>query len=221
MDSTILTDIRYAAAHNFVGRPIDGYLEPRCLLTREAANALKQVQTAARAKGYGLKVYDCYRPARAGEDFATWARGPDETMKGEFYPGLAKSQLFPEGYVGGGKTTHSSGSTTDLTLVGLNPPTQRPYLPGEPLVPCTAPAGTRFPDNSVDMGTGFDCFDSRSHTQDPSITGEPLQNRLLLRQLMTDAGFVNYVNEWWHYDLAHNPHPDTYYDFPVAHDALT
>jgi D-alanyl-D-alanine dipeptidase len=37
---------------------------------------------------------------------------------------------------------------------------------------------------------------------------------------MTDAGFVNYHNEWWHFDLVNNPHPNTYYDFPVARGAL-
>jgi D-alanyl-D-alanine dipeptidase len=221
VDPTIVTDIRYASPHNFVGRPIAGYLEPRCLLATETAQALKQAQAAARAQGYSLKVYDCYRPARAGEDFATWVQGPDATMQGEFYPGLNKSDLFPQGFVGGAKTSHSSGSAVDLTLVPINAPSQRPYVPGEPLMPCTNPAGQRFPDNSIDMGTGYDCFDGRSHTQDPRITGTPLQNRLLLKQIMTNAGFVNYVNEWWHYDLVHNPHPNEYYDFPVAHDAIT
>src|SRR5215831_16847642 len=156
VDPTIVQDIRYATPHNFVGRPIKGYLEPRCLLTIQAAQALHQVQMAARAKGLGLKVYDCYRPARAGEDFANWARDlSDQTMKGEFYPDEPKSSLFTDGYVGGGKTSHSRGSTMDLTLVPYPPPSQRPFVPGEPLQPCTAPAGQRFPDNSVDMGTGF------------------------------------------------------------------
>jgi D-alanyl-D-alanine dipeptidase len=37
---------------------------------------------------------------------------------------------------------------------------------------------------------------------------------------MTDAGFVNYADEWWHYDLAHGPCPGKYFDFPVARAAL-
>jgi D-alanyl-D-alanine dipeptidase len=221
VDPTIQTDIRYAGSHNFVGRPITGYLEPRCLLTRQAAEALQQVQQNARAQGYTLKMYDCYRPSRAGEDFATWAASPDdESMKAEFFPDLSKHALFTDGFVGGGQTSHSGGSAVDLTLVPLDAPSQRPYVPGEPLVPCTAPAGQRFPDSSADMGTGFDCFDSRSHTLDERITGAARDHRLLLKQLMTDAGFVNYRNEWWHYDLVNNPHPNTYYDFPVARGAL-
>ncbi len=222
VDPTILLDIRYATPHNFVGRPVDGYLEPRCLVTRQAAEALKKAQTLARAHGYSLKMYDCYRPQRAGDDFVRWAGNlADQATKGEFYPAEPKSRVFADGYVGGARTSHSRGSTVDLTLVKLPPATQRPYQPGEPLVACTAPAGQRFPDNSIDMGTGFDCFDSRSHTLDSRITGPARANRLLLRQFMTQAGFTNYVNEWWHYQLDNEPYPDTYFDFPVADEALT
>jgi D-alanyl-D-alanine dipeptidase len=222
VDPSILRDIRYYTDHNFVGRRIDGYLEPRCLLTLTAARALARVQTAALAKGYRLKMYDCYRPERAGEDFSRWAKSPGEqTTKPEFYPDLTKSDLFPDGYVGGAKTSHSRGSTVDLTLVPVPAPSQRPYVAGEPLTPCTAPQAQRFPDNSLDMGTGFDCFNSRSHTLDSRITGQPRTNRLLLKQLMSDAGFVNYANEWWHFQLSGEPYPDTYFDFPVAHAAVS
>jgi zinc D-Ala-D-Ala dipeptidase len=219
VDSSIRTDIRYAGSHNFVGRPIAGYLEPRCLLTREAADGLARAQRSATAQGYSLKVYDCYRPSRAGQDFEQWSGTPQDSMKAEFYPSLSKHQLFTDGFVGGGQTTHSSGTAVDLTLVPLHAPSQRPFVPGEPLVACTAP--NRFPDDTVDMGTGYDCFDPRSHTVDPGVTGAARDHRLLLRQIMTDAGFVNYRNEWWHYDLVNSPHPDTYYDFPVARGALS
>ena len=221
VDPTILSDIRYYTDHNFVGRRIDGYLEPRCLLTREAAQALRKAQAAARAKGYSLKVYDCYRPMRAGEDFVSWARRPgDRTMQAEFYPNVDKGALFADGYVGGARTSHSRGTAVDLTIVKLPAKTQRAYQKGEPLTSCAASVRQRFPDNTVDMGTGYDCFDARSHTLNPAITGTPRNNRLLLRQLMTDAGFVNYANEWWHYDLAGDPNPHAYYDFPVARAAL-
>jgi D-alanyl-D-alanine dipeptidase len=113
VDPTIVNDIRYYSDHNFVGRRIDGYLEPRCLLAEPTAQALHRAQTAARERGYSLKVYDCYRPARAGEDFARWAHDPDDQlMKGEFYPDEPKSRLFADGYVGGGTTTHSSGTAS-------------------------------------------------------------------------------------------------------------
>ncbi|NJC65877.1 M15 family metallopeptidase [Planosporangium flavigriseum] len=221
VDPTIMQDIRYATDHNFVGRPIDGYVEPLCILTRQAAEALHRVQTAARAHGYGVKVYDCYRPQRAVDDFVRWSRRFDEQKtKAEFYPKLDKSELFNQGYIAG-PTTHSSGSTIDLTLVALPAHTQRPYVDGEQLLPCSAPADQRFPDNSADMGTGFDCFDSLAHTLDPRITGPAMEHRLLLKQLMQDAGFKNYSSEWWHYSLTQEPYPRKYFDFPVARGAVS
>jgi D-alanyl-D-alanine dipeptidase len=220
VDPTILQDIRYATDHNFVGRPIVGYREPLCILTRQAAEGLHRVQTAALARGYSLKVYDCYRPQRAVDDFIRWAQLlDDQRMKAEFYPRVDKSVLFAEGYIGG-PTAHSRGSTMDLTLVSMPPRAQPSYVQGEPLTSCFAPVGQRFPDNTLDMGTGFDCFDSLAHTLDSRITGQAMDNRLLLKQLMKDAGFNNYAKEWWHYTLAGEPYPKTYFDFQVARDAL-
>ncbi|MGC4808274.1 M15 family metallopeptidase [Micromonospora sp. DT233] len=220
VDPTIVTDARYATAHNFVGRPIAGYREPLCLLTRPAAEALRRVQEAARATGHRLKVYDCYRPQRAVDEFVAWGRdADDDRMKAEFYPDVAKSRLFADGYLGA-PTAHSRGSTVDLTLVADPPPEQPRYAPGERLVPCTAPAGRRFADNGVDMGTGFDCFDPRAHTAAPGITGLARANRDLLKRLMTAHGFTNYPREWWHYRYDDEPYPETYFDFPVARSSL-
>ncbi|GAA2349175.1 M15 family metallopeptidase [Dactylosporangium salmoneum] len=215
VDSSILEDVRYATPHNFVGRVVNGYERPRCLLTRVAAEALHRVQQSAQARGYSLKVYDCYRPQRAVDDFVRWADNPDQAMKAEFYPQVDKSQLFPDGYIGG-PTAHSRGSTLDLTLVALPAAAQRAYRPGEPLVSCTSPAGQRFPDDTLDMGTGFDCFDPLAHTAAGGIDQRQRANRDLLVGLMADGGFTNYPKEWWHYTLDHEPFPDTYFDFPVA-----
>ncbi len=166
-------------------------------------------------QGYSLKVYDCYRPQRAVNDFVAWAKDlGDVRMKGEFYPRVEKSRLFEDGYIAA-KSGHSRGSTMDLTIVRLPARPTRPYVPGEPLVPCWAPKAERFPDNSVDMGTGFDCFDTLSHTLDPRVTGVQRANRLLLKSAMERAGFVNLAEEWWHYTLRGEPYPDTYFDFPV------
>ncbi|GII23772.1 M15 family metallopeptidase [Planosporangium mesophilum] len=221
VDHTILQDIRYDTYHNFVGRPIVGYRDPICILTRQAAEGLHRAQVAAQSLGYSLKVYDCFRPQRAVDDFVRWAeRLDDQRMKAEFYPRVDKTVLFADGYIAS-RSGHSRGSTVDLTLVALPPRPQRPYLRGEPLVSCFAPRWQRFGDNTVDMGTGFDCFDPLANTLDPRITGRAMDNRLLLKQVMTDAGFTNYASEWWHYTLAGEPYPDTYFDFPVARRAVT
>ena len=94
-------------------------------------------------------------------------------------------------------------------------------MPGQPLVDCTAPQQVRFADNSIDMGTGFDCFDTLAHTLDPRIEGDELKNRLLLKEGLEKQGFVNYDKEWWHYTYQPEPYPDTYFDFPIDPHSLT
>jgi D-alanyl-D-alanine dipeptidase len=221
VDPTILQDMRYAAKYNFVGRRIDGYREPLCILTRGAARALERAQSALAPKGYTLKVYDCYRPQRAVDHFARWADDTDDTkMKREFYPRLDKGSLHDDGYIAH-RSGHSRGSTVDLTLVKLPPKTQPRWSRKRfGLVPCFAPRRKRFPDNSVSMGTAFDCFDPRAHTLDPRITGRPHRNRLLLRDTLDAAGFDDYANEWWHFTLRGERYPARYFDFPVARRSL-
>ncbi|MFH9008197.1 M15 family metallopeptidase [Streptomyces afghaniensis] len=221
VDPTIIQEMRYFTRHNFVGERIDGYAQPICVLTRPAAQALHKAQTRLLRQGYTLKVYDCYRPQRAVDHFVRWAKDlDDQAMKGEFYPNVDKTRLFADGYIAE-KSGHSRGSTLDVTLVKLPAKPTRPYHPGEPLVPCFAPKDERFPDNSVDMGTGFDCFDTLSHTLDPRVQGQQRANRLLLKSTLEGLGFVNLAEEWWHYTYKPEPYPDTYFDFPVSRKALT
>jgi zinc D-Ala-D-Ala dipeptidase len=218
---SILQDIRYSTVHNFVGERITGYKEPLCVLTSQAAAALAQAQQQLLTQGYSLKVYDCYRPQRAVDHFVSWAADlDDEKMKTEFYPDVDKSALFSDGYIAE-KSGHSRGSTMDVTLVKLPATATRAYVPGETLVPCYAPAEQRFPDNSIDMGTGFDCFDPLAHTLSSEVTDSQHANRLLLKDTLESLGFVNLAEEWWHFTYSAEPFPDTYFDFPVARSSLT
>jgi zinc D-Ala-D-Ala dipeptidase len=214
VDPAILRDMRYATRYNFVGRRIDGYREPVCLLQRRAARALKRVQAHVTEQGYTLKVYDCYRPQRAVDHFIRWSRNGSRRMKREFYPRVDKRRVFDLGYVAR-RSGHSRGSTVDLTLVKL-PPKAQPHWSREEfgLTPCTAPYRRRFPDNSVNMGTSYDCFDTRSHTF--NSRGRVRDNRLLLRRAMERAGFEPYDNEWWHFTLRNERYPERYFDFPVS-----
>lgn len=219
VDASILQDMRYATAHNFTGSPVDGYLAPECILTRPAAEALARAQQDFLEQGYTLKVYDCYRPQRAVDEFVAWAADlADQRMKPEFYPRVDKSVLFADGYIAE-RSGHSRGSTLDVTLVALPAAATPPYVEGQPLVDCAAPQVIRFPDNSVDMGTGFDCFDTLAHTLDPRITGDQAKNRLLLGEGLERQGFVNYDKEWWHFTYqpagVGEPYPQSYFDFPV------
>jgi len=218
VDPTILQDMRYATSYNFVGRRIDGYREPVCILTRKAARALRRAQADLQPKGYGLKVYDCYRPTRAVEQFARWAANlADQKMKREFYPRVDKRRAFELGYIAH-RSGHSRGSTVDVTLVRLPPRTQ-PAWDGR-LRGCFARYRRRFADNGVNMGTGYDCIDPRAHTSDPRIKGRPHRNRMRLKRALERRGFEPYANEWWHFTLRDEPYPEKYFDFPVARDSL-
>ena len=80
---------------------------------------------------------------------------------------------------------------------------------------CRAPVAQRYADSSLDMGTGYDCFDTLSWTEDGRISGQARANRLLLRAVMERHGFRNYEREWWHYTFVKEPYPETYFDFPI------
>ncbi len=200
---------------NFTGHPLPGYNAPECILRREAAEALKRVQAELVQENLSLKVYDCYRPTRAVSAMAAWAHdGDDSDATRRFYPAQRKSRLFALGYIAV-QSKHSTGTTVDLTLVKL-PVTPAPrFDPAARYGPCTGPAAKRAPDNSVDMGTGFDCFDTRSYGANRAITPEQRRWRGVLNTTMRRHGFANYFREWWHYSFVGAPEPRTY-DFAIV-----
>ncbi|MBY0292404.1 MAG: M15 family metallopeptidase [Alphaproteobacteria bacterium] len=215
IDPTILQEVRYAEFHNFVGRPIPSYNAPVIIATHPVAFALKAVQAELRPFQLTLKVYDAYRPQDASDAFARWAADPnDQLMKAEFYPTVDKKNLFKEGYIAT-HSSHTRGSAVDLTIVPLPVPPQPTWKPGDPLVDGRLRKGQRFPDNSIDMGTSFDCLSEASHTMNPDFPSEVRANRLLLKTLMEKHGFQGYALEWWHFNLVNEPYPDTYFNFPV------
>ena len=217
VDPSILQDIRYAGADNFTGKPVPGYGAAECVLTRAAAEALARIQVALRPQNLTLKVYDCYRPQRAVASFVAWAKQKDRAPPTRrFFPNLRKEQLVPLGYIAE-QSSHPRGVAVDLTLVQLPAVDVPPLDPKVAYAPCTAKAAKRAPDNSVDMGTGYDCFDTQSHTASPRINKEQRAWRLRLLGAMTKEGFENFDKEWWHYVF---PSPDqTVHDFEVTkHD---
>ena len=186
----LVTEIRYAGTHNFVGRRIDGYAAARCLLTKPAAAALAEVARDLAPRGLAIKVFDCYRPARAVANFVRWASDLNDTAgKAEFYPHVAKRTLFKNGYISS-RSGHSRGSTVDLTLV-------------------------RIGDGDLDMGTPFDFFSPLSSPAAAGVSAEAKANRSVLATAMRRRGFRPYAKEWWHFTLSAEPFPNTYFDFPV------
>src|SRR5260370_14341822 len=77
IDPTIIQDIRYAGANNFMGRPLAGYGAAECVVKREVGLALKNIQRELARQKLSLKMFDCYRPARAVAAMVAWAEnGP-------------------------------------------------------------------------------------------------------------------------------------------------
>lgn len=189
---SIIQEIRYFSTYNFIGDRIDGYEEPCALLTKEAARALKQVANELAVRGLRLKIFDAYRPVCAVKHFVLWGiEDTDVRMKQYFYPELQKQELFKLGYVAA-KSSHSRGSTVDLTLLDMK--TGR----------------------ELDMGSPFDYFGQESHPDWRGITDEQFENRMILRRAMLRNGFLPIDCEWWHFTLADEPYPDTYFEFPVS-----
>ena len=217
IDPTILQDMRYAGTDNFTGRRVPGYGAPECVLLREAAEALSRVQQALAPRKLSLKVYDCYRPRRAVRSFVEWVEaetGVSDPLLKRFHPRIERGQLISLGYVSA-MSHHSRGDTVDLTLVELPAKTAPPFKRDATYGACTGPAEGRAPDASVDMGTGFDCFDPLSHTNAAGISPAQRRWREILVEAMAEQGFRNYFREWWHFTLART-HPGRSFNVPIT-----
>jgi D-alanyl-D-alanine dipeptidase len=216
VDPTIVQDIRYASAHNFVGRPVKGYLAAECILTEPAAKGLAVVQKKLAEQKLSLIVWDCYRPKRAVEDFLQWSKDPAHAeMKAEFYPNADKERLFALGYLAM-RSAHSRGSTVDLGIVPATLSAVPKADPSQPLKACTLPKGERFEDGAIDFGTGYDCLDEMAATSNAGAGDVGLRNRQLLKAAMLAAGFRPYSKEWWHFELADEPFRQDGFDFEIA-----
>jgi D-alanyl-D-alanine dipeptidase len=216
IEPTIVQDIRYAGSHNFVGRPIRGYLAAECILSQPAANALVNVQRKLTEKELSLIVWDCYRPKRAVDDFLQWSKDPAHSeMKTEFYPRTDKEKLFALGYLAN-PSAHSRGSTVDLAIIPTAFASAPPQNPSQSLKACTSPKGQRFEDGTNDFGTGYDCLDVLANTSNARAGGIARRNRQTLRSYMQGAGFRPYAREWWHFELINAPFHRGGFDFEVS-----
>ncbi len=187
----IVQEIRYYSTYNFVGARVNGYNAPVAILTKEAADALKYANDEFNSLGYRIKIYDAYRPQSAVNHFVSWAEDIDDVkMKDVFYPDLDKKDLFSLGYIAR-QSSHSRGSTVDMTLIDMKT------------------------GQEIDTGSAFDSFDKISNHGTDKITKRQTENRELIMNVMGKHGFAPYEQEWWHYTLENEPHPNTYYDFPV------
>ena len=171
LDASVAVSLKYSTADNFIKEDVYGDLE-RAYLQPMAAQKLIKAQQALKKinPNYHLLVYDGARPRRVTIIF--WKR---------------MSHLPPnrrEDFVADPKqgSIHNFGCAVDLTIADQN-------------------------NKPLDMGTIFDFFgqeaEPRRETQmlkEGKITEKQLQNRRLLRNVMTQAGFTSIITEWWHYN---------------------
>jgi D-alanyl-D-alanine dipeptidase len=112
LDDSIKLDVRYATPNNFAGRAV--YREARAFLQRPAALALARASRALKRHGYGLAVFDGYRPWAVTKLF--WDITPAD--KKQFVADPAKG------------SRHNRGGAVDLTLYDLKTGRQV-SMPGE------------------------------------------------------------------------------------------
>ncbi|WP_296637399.1 M15 family metallopeptidase [Polaribacter sp.] len=191
IDATIQKELRYLSTNNFIGKPIDGYLENKVIVTKKTAIALKKIQTKLYKEGLSLKIFDAYRPQKAVNHFVRWAKVLEDTiMKKKYYPNVLKSQLFQKGYIAH-KSGHTRGSTIDLTIVSIKD------------------------GKELDMGSNYDYFGIQSHPFFNGLSKLQQKNRMFLRKVMLAENFSPYDNEWWHFTLKKEPFPKRYFDFNI------
>ncbi len=184
-------DAKYATWDNFTGKPVDGYLANRIVGTKSLCAALARAREGAASLGFGLLLWDGYRPQRAVDCFLRWAKLPEDgRTKRRHYPNIDRAEMLEQGYMAA-RSAHSRGSTVDLTLYRLA-------------------TGERAP-----MGGDYDLMDAISHHGATGITRAEASNRRHLRSIMEGCGFGSYEREWWHYTLRDEPYPDTYFDLPI------
>jgi zinc D-Ala-D-Ala dipeptidase len=185
-------DAKYATWDNFTGKPVDGYLANRIVGSRALCIALERARHHAASLGFGLLLWDGYRPQRAVESFLQWSTRPEDgRRKQRHYPNIERSEMIDRGYVAA-KSGHSRGSAVDLTLF---------HLASRTIVP---------------MGGDHDLMDPVSHHGAEGITHVEAGNRRVLRSIMEESGFRPLDCEWWHYSLTDEPYPNMYFDFPIA-----
>lgn len=189
-------DAKYATWDNFTGKPVDGYLANRIVGTRALCAGLARARDNAAELGFGLLLWDGYRPQRAVDSFLRWSEQPETgETKMRHYPNIDRAEMFDRGYVAA-RSGHSRGSTVDLSLFHL--------ATGE----------------QVAMGGHHDLMDPISHHGAPGITSAEARDRAQLCSVMEESGFRRYDVEWWHYTLLDEPYPDSYFDFPIAWSAV-
>lgn len=185
----IRQDLKYASLDNFTQKKVEGYNDNNAILTKQAAEALLLVEKELNKKGYGLIVFDAYRPKKAVNSFLKWKDLPDvPEIKEKYYPNITKEEIFKREFIVQ-DSSHCRGSTVDVGVVELET------------------------EKELDMGTIFDFFGKKSNTDFKYLNSIIKKNRKMLKKAMEKNGFENLILEWWHYTLKDEPFKEESFDF--------
>jgi len=182
----LAVNIVYYYGNNFTGAPITGYQAPKAW---SHCNYIKNFYRAAKAaydKGYGIIVYDGYRPHDAQRGMAKWA---DSIGKPCLYKGPSAAGgcgvMIRNPDTGGG-SYHNKGAAFDVAMYRI------PSNPTIGLVVQSEDFGGPF-DNVLEPETAAYAWSGASEEQK--------KNRALLRSFMTAGGFDSVSNKWWHFEI--------------------
>lgn len=194
----IMTESIFYGKDNFMGTQLDGFKDSLIFMTNEAATALSAANELVKEKGFKIKVLNGYMPLMANEQIIKWINDPTALeMKDKFYPDIEdKKDLINEGYIK--ENDHTSGSSVDVTLYDTRTNT------------------------NADLGTCYCFFGEKSHSNytGEDLTEEEKNNRKILKDAMTQSGFVSRDTEWWHFDLENDPYKNVSLNFPVSSESL-
>jgi len=173
MDPDISVELKYSTTDNFIGRDVYGELTRAYLQPEMAKRLAKASALLKKAKpGYRLLVYDAARPNSAQYDL--W-----NALDHLKIPARSKTQYVADPKIG---SNHNFGCAIDLTV------TDEKGIP-------------------LDMGTKFDFFGPLAYPRSEQemlkkgkLTAKQIENRQLLRKVMTQGGFKVNTTEWWHFD---------------------
>ncbi len=200
---SIVQDMRYAGSDNFTGHPVPGYGAAECVLRRDVAQALANVQAdlakQARAESLRLLPPDPRGLSLCALVAAEGRRYDQAFLSGAGQARAVRRRLHRRAF---GAFDRQRGRPD----AGAAPrPAGAAVRSARGLWRLHRPADQRAPDNaldkSLDMGTGFDCFDPKSSAFASNITAEQNHRRVILIEAMRKRGFRNYVREWWHFSF--------------------
>jgi len=169
--SGIMVDLKYSTTDNFFGEDVYGDLT-NAYLQKEVAQQLLEAQKYLKSINEDLSfmVYDGVRPASVQQ--ILW----DNLDK----PDSLKPLYVADPKVG---SLHNFGVAVDLTIFDMSE------------------------DSVLDMGTGYDFFGYAAYPdreeqmlQEGILTQKQINNREILREVMTKAGFTGITSEWWHFN---------------------